>query len=86
MWLFPDDPEGHGVYNIDPGTTMTVDVVDVDGLAVVVAARVWSEDATAGNRAELDEVVVSLQFEPSEIGDVSPLPSVTVTVAPRAAE
>ncbi len=64
MWLFPEDPGGHGVSNIDPGWTMTVYVVDVDGRTLAAAARISDEDATAALLAELDAVVASLRFGP----------------------
>ena len=37
IWLFPGDPDP-GIFNFDPGTTMTVYVVDVDGPTVAAAA------------------------------------------------
>jgi hypothetical protein len=64
MWLFPGDPDP-GIFNVDPGTTVTVYVVDVNGVAVAVVASVWTEDATPANIAELDAVVDSFRFEPS---------------------
>jgi len=64
MWLFPGDPDP-GIFNIDPGTTMTVYVVDVDGLAVAIVASLRTEDATPANIAEPDGVVDSFRFGPS---------------------
>ena len=65
LWLTPRDPEGLGLANIDPGTTMTVYVVDVDGSAVAVAARLWPpEDSTPAALAELNAIAASLRFEP----------------------
>ena len=64
LYLAPGDPEGLGLYNIDPGTDLTVYVVDVDGSPVAVTAGLWHEDATPANLAELDEVVASMRFGP----------------------
>ena len=50
--------------NIDPGTNLTVYVVDVDGAPVVITAGLWHDEATPANLAELDEVVASMRFAP----------------------
>ena len=72
MWLFPGEPDP-GIFNIDPGTAMSVHVVDVDGSAVVVAARIRAEDATPAAISETDDIVDSLRFEPGEVeADLAP--------------
>jgi hypothetical protein len=81
MWLFPGEPDP-GIFNIDPGTAMSVHVVDVDGSAVVVAARISAEDATPAAISETEDIVDSLRFEPSEVGDVSPAPAETTARDP----
>ena len=84
IWLFPGDPDP-GIFNFDPGTTMTVYVVDVDGLTVAAVASFSTADTTAANIAALDTIVDLLRFEPSEVQAVSPPPSVEVTSPPTAA-
>ena len=74
-WLFPGDPDGHSLDNVDPGTTMTVDVVDLDGLTLVVAARLADEDATADLLAEVDSIVDTLRFGPGVDGSATPAPA-----------
>ena len=87
IWLFPGDPDP-GIFNFDPGSTMTVYVVDVDGLTVAAVASFstadTSADTTAANIAALDTIVDLLRFEPSEVQAVSPSPnaSTSPSVAP----
>ena len=77
MWLFPGEPDP-GIFNIDPGTAMSVHVVDVDGSAVVVAARIRAEDATPAAISEPEDIVDSLRFEPGEVEAVHLAPRVAI--------
>lgn len=50
--------------SMDPGQTMTVYLVDVDGLTLGVTGLLWNEDATPAILDELDSIVASLRIQP----------------------
>lgn len=62
LWLAP-----FGRFtNVDPGSTVTVYLVDVDGLVLAVTTTHWTADEAEipTLQAELDSIVASLRIEP----------------------
>jgi hypothetical protein len=58
LWIGTNDT------GIGPGETMTVYIVDVDGLAIAVHAPFSAQDMTPALIAEVDGIIASLQIEP----------------------
>jgi hypothetical protein len=58
LWIGTNDT------GIDPGETMTVYIVDVDGLALAVHAPFSDVEMTPALIAEVDGIIASLQIEP----------------------
>jgi hypothetical protein len=53
-----------GVSNLDPGQTLTVYLVDVDGTTLALAVHAYQGDATPALIAEVDAIVSSLAIDP----------------------
>ena len=63
LHLWPDPgPVTSGGLAVPPGQTLSVDVVDIDGTAVVLAAG-HVPGATSADIAELESMVASIQFQ-----------------------